>query len=343
MAECSTSSGSTFRSAATAGSTGLFLTGLHAPSCSSKGIHTSAPSARSKEERRRLLLSKLKDEPVDWRTEYFRMKYRLLAQQRLGGQGGSSTGSVEGVRPAFAGHADEILRSGGTVEFPGGARSSFDPVMDALEDVPLMKKILADTDEVSRKRRLRRLLEDRGVLVHPLFRPKVKKSMPMYVVRVIRGCHVTTSGKVNSFSATVTVGDKQGGVGLGQGNGSEVGSAVDRAYRDALKRMVKVPLFFGHTILEPVEAKFCASVLKMRPVASGMGIRANFHVANIARLAGIHDLDAKCYRSTNPMNVAKACYKAFTILAAREGDRKKEEVRGQGESDQASAPPTAPA
>lgn len=45
---------------------------------------------------------------------------------------------------------------------------------------------------------------------------------------------------MNSFSATVAVGDRQGGVGMGQGHGSETASAVDRAYRDALKSMVKV-------------------------------------------------------------------------------------------------------
>lgn len=75
----------------------------------------------------------------------------------------------------------------------------------------------------------------------------------------------------------------------------------------------QVPLFFGHTIPSPVEAKYCASIIKMWPAASGMGIKANFHVANIARLAGVHDLDAKCIRSTNPMNVAKAAYKAFQV------------------------------
>lgn len=195
----------------------------------------------------------------------------------------------------------------------GGIKATHDPVRELLEDLPRIRRILAIPDDLDRKTQLRRLLEDRGILKPVLVRDKLRKSLAMYVIRVIRVVKVTAAGKQYSFSATVAVGDKQGRVGLGQGHGSEVSNSVDRAYRDACRRMLQVPIFFGHTIFEPVEAKASASIVKMWPEYSGKGIKAGLHVANMARLAGIHDLGAKVVRSTNPMNVAKATIRCFQV------------------------------
>ena len=92
----------------------------------------------------------------------------------------------------------------------------------------------------------------RGILKTTLAKDKPRRSLSLYIVRVIRVTKVTSSGKQNSFSATVTVGDKRGKVGLGQGHGSETSNAVDRAYRDAVRHMFEVPIFFGHTIYQAV-------------------------------------------------------------------------------------------
>ncbi len=49
-------------------------------------------------------------------------------------------------------------------------------------------------------------------------------------------------GRRFSFTALVVVGDGNGGVGWGYGKGSEVPLAVDKAVKQANRRMIRVPI-----------------------------------------------------------------------------------------------------
>jgi small subunit ribosomal protein S5 len=64
------------------------------------------------------------------------------------------------------------------------------------------------------------------------------------LVSVNRVSKTVKGGKNMSFSALVIVGDKNGRVGFGKGNATEVSDAKNKAFEAAKKAMIKVSLNF---------------------------------------------------------------------------------------------------
>ena len=133
----------------------------------------------------------------------------------------------------------------------------------------------------------------------------------------INRCATTVrGGRRMSFSALVVVGDKKGQVGIGFGKAKEVPSAVEKAVKDARRKMVSVSLA-GRTIPHEVNTKYRASKVLLLPAPPGTGVIAGASVRAVLECAGIQDILTKNYGSTNRINVAKATMQGLRSLRTK--------------------------
>jgi small subunit ribosomal protein S5 len=125
------------------------------------------------------------------------------------------------------------------------------------------------------------------------------------VVTINRTTIVKRGGRTFSFTAVVVVGDCKSKIGLGTGKAKEVSLAVQKAVGDAKKNMVNIHLKKG-TIHHPIRSKYGASIVFMAPASSGTGVIAGGAMRAVFDCLGVENILAKRYRSSNPINVAKA-------------------------------------
>ena len=125
------------------------------------------------------------------------------------------------------------------------------------------------------------------------------------LVQVNRVAKVVKGGRIFSFTALTVVGDGQGRVGFGRGKAREVPQAIQKAMEAARKNMVDVRLN-GSTLLYPVKASHGAAKVYMQPASEGTGVIAGGAMRAVLELAGVQNVLAKCYGSTNPVNVVQA-------------------------------------
>lgn len=130
------------------------------------------------------------------------------------------------------------------------------------------------------------------------------------VVTINRTSLVKRGGRTFSFTAVVVVGDGKSRVGLGTGKAKEVSLAVQKAVGEAKKSMVSIHLKKG-TIQHPIRSKYGASVVYMAPASNGTGVIAGGAMRAVFDCLGIENILAKRYRSSNPINVAKATMKGL--------------------------------
>ncbi|MGC8551663.1 MAG: 30S ribosomal protein S5 [Phycisphaerae bacterium] len=143
------------------------------------------------------------------------------------------------------------------------------------------------------------------------------RGMESSTVGVFRSAKVVKGGKNFSFEALVASGDRAGNLGLGYGKAKEVPAAVEKATKDARKRMVRVSLE-GGTIPHEVMGRFGASRIKLVPARPGTGVKAGRFVRPLLELVGIRDVLTKAYGSTNKKNLCKATLVALESLRTRE-------------------------
>jgi small subunit ribosomal protein S5 len=106
------------------------------------------------------------------------------------------------------------------------------------------------------------------------------------------------------------VGDGNGRVGFGRGKAREVPAAIQKAMDAARRNMVSVELN-GGTIQYPVRASHGASKVYMQPASDGTGVIAGGAMRSVLEIAGVQNVLAKCYGSTNPVNVVRATVEAL--------------------------------
>ena len=137
------------------------------------------------------------------------------------------------------------------------------------------------------------------------------------LVRINRSSKTHAGGRTFSFGSIMVVGDGKGRVGVGLGKAGEVPDAIRKGNEAARKNLITVPLD-GGTIPHEVEATFGASRVLLKPASPGTGVIAGGAMRAVLEAAGIHNVLAKCYGSTNPVNVVQATYKGLKSMQSPE-------------------------
>ena len=141
---------------------------------------------------------------------------------------------------------------------------------------------------------------------------------PEYEQRVLaidRVSRVTKGGKRFSFRATIAIGDGKGKVGVGMAKGKDVAQSIQKAYNQAKKNMLVIPIKDG-TIPYQVEAKYNSAVVLLKPARGG--VKAGGPVRAVAKLAGITRLTGKLLRRTNnKVNIAMATIEALKKIRVK--------------------------
>ena len=135
------------------------------------------------------------------------------------------------------------------------------------------------------------------------------------LVQVNRVAKVVKGGRIFGFTALTVVGDGNGKVGFGRGKAREVPVAIQKAMEAARRNMIDVDLN-GDTIQYAIKANHGASKIYMQPASEGTGVIAGGAMRAVLELAGIHNVLAKCYGSTNPVNVVRATFNALEKMAS---------------------------
>ncbi len=137
------------------------------------------------------------------------------------------------------------------------------------------------------------------------------------LVEVGRVSKVVKGGRIFSFTALTVVGDGNGRVGFGRGKAREVPAAIQKALEAARRNMISVDLN-GHTLQHPVTCKHGASKVYMQPASEGTGVIAGGAMRAVLEVAGVQNVLAKCYGSTNACNVVHATFKGLQAMSSPE-------------------------
>jgi small subunit ribosomal protein S5 len=137
-------------------------------------------------------------------------------------------------------------------------------------------------------------------------------------VVVINRCDkVVKGGKRSSFAAFVVLGDSKGKAGFGMAKAKQVPNSIDKAVRQAERKVKPFPLVNG-TIPHEVQGRFGSSRVLLLPAADGTGVIAGRSVRAVLVKLGVRNILSKCYGSTNPINVVRATFDALAQLKTKE-------------------------
>ena len=138
------------------------------------------------------------------------------------------------------------------------------------------------------------------------------------LVAINRVSKTVKGGKRFGFAALVVVGDQKGRVGYGKGKAKEVPEAIRKATEQAKRKTVKVPLREGRTLHHDIDGRHGAGRVIMRSAKAGTGIIAGGAMRAVLELVGIKNVLAKCYGSTNPINVVRATVEGLAKMESPE-------------------------
>jgi small subunit ribosomal protein S5 len=134
------------------------------------------------------------------------------------------------------------------------------------------------------------------------------------LVGINRVAKVVKGGRRFGFAALVVVGDARGKVGFGTGKAKEVPEAIKKATDDAKKNMVKVPLKEGRTLHHDMKGHYGAGKVVLRSAPAGTGIIAGGPMRAVFETLGVQDIVAKSIGTSNPHNMIKATFDAFSAM-----------------------------
>ncbi|PPI88559.1 30S ribosomal protein S5 [Candidatus Pantoea edessiphila] len=137
------------------------------------------------------------------------------------------------------------------------------------------------------------------------------------LIAVNRVSKTVKGGRIFSFTALTVVGDGNGRVGFGYGKAREVPAAIQKAMEKARRNMVSIILKNG-TLQHSVKGSHTGSKVFMQPASQGTGIIAGGAMRAVLEVAGVHNVLAKTYGSTNPINVVRATIEGLSNMSSPE-------------------------
>ena len=146
------------------------------------------------------------------------------------------------------------------------------------------------------------------------------------LVQVNRVAKTVKGGRIFTFTALTVVGDGKGRVGFGRGKSREVPAAIQKAMEAARRNMIHVDLN-GTTLQYAMKSAHGASKVYMQPASEGTGIIAGGAMRAVLEVAGVQNVLAKCYGSTNPVNVVRATFKGLKAMQSPESIAAKRGLR----------------
>ncbi|WP_370627577.1 30S ribosomal protein S5 [Sodalis sp. CWE] len=152
------------------------------------------------------------------------------------------------------------------------------------------------------------------------------------LIAVNRVSKTVKGGRVFSFTALTVVGNGFGRVGFGYGKAREVPAAIQKAMEKARRNLINIALNNG-TLQHSINGIHTRSLVFMKPASEGTGIIAGGAMRAVLEVAGIYNVLAKTYGSTNPINVVRATINALKnmkspeMVAAKRG-KSVEEILG---------------
>ncbi|MEX0931554.1 MAG: 30S ribosomal protein S5 [Candidatus Paceibacterota bacterium] len=140
---------------------------------------------------------------------------------------------------------------------------------------------------------------------------RVKPEFDHKIISIRRVARVVAGGRRFAFSVTLVAGNKKGSVGVGLGKAGDTALAIEKAFRDAKKRMITIPLTKNRSIPYDVQAKYASSTITIAP-APDRGLIAGSSVRTVLEFAGVTDVTSKILtRSKNQLNIARATITAL--------------------------------
>lgn len=146
------------------------------------------------------------------------------------------------------------------------------------------------------------------------------------LVQVNRVAKTVKGGRIFTFTALTVVGDGKGRVGFGRGKSREVPAAIQKAMEAARRNMIQVDLN-GTTLQYAMKSAHGASKVYMQPASEGTGIIAGGAMRAVLEVAGVQNVLAKRYGSTNPVNVVHATFKGLKAMQSPESIAAKRGLR----------------
>ncbi len=136
-------------------------------------------------------------------------------------------------------------------------------------------------------------------------------------IGVYRTAATVKGGRRFSFAAQVVVGDRKGKLGIGYGKANQVPPAIEKAQKEARRKMRSFPLQ-GRTIPHAVTGRFGACTVRLLPAAPGAGVIAGAAVRAPLEMLGLQDCLTKSYGSNNPKNLVKAVVNGLEQLRSKQ-------------------------
>ncbi|XZR53274.1 MAG: 30S ribosomal protein S5 [Enterobacteriaceae bacterium] len=144
------------------------------------------------------------------------------------------------------------------------------------------------------------------------------------LININRVSKTVKGGRVFSFTALTVIGDGKGKIGFGYGKSKEVPLAIKKSIEKARYNIINISIK-NKTLHHSIKSKHTGSIVFMKPASEGTGIIAGGAMRHVLKVAGIQNVLAKVYGSTNSINVVKATIKALSgIKTSKEISKKRD-------------------
>ncbi len=151
----------------------------------------------------------------------------------------------------------------------------------------------------------------------PSFAERPKPEFDQKTLDIRRVTRVVSGGRRFAFSVVLAIGDKKGSFGIGTGKAQDTSLAIQKAYNDAKKNMVKLRLTEKNSIAHDVKAKYNSGRVFLMP-NKGRGVVVGSAMRALVELAGIHDVTGRVLSGTkNKLNIARATAKALEAFTVK--------------------------